>query len=683
MEINGKRLLVCDCNATMPLDAKGVARACGGDALDVHTLLCRTQLDALEKALGGGRPLLVACTQEAPLFAEARAEAGVDVDLRFTNIRERAGWSEEADHATPKIAALLAEAALDLAPTPTVSLKSTGVTLIYGRDEKAIAAARRLADRLECTVLLSEPGDIVPPRLTEVPIYRGTIIAARGYLGAFEIEVNRYAAAIPSSRGRLEFEAARDSAASRCDLILDLSGGAPLFQAHAKRDGYFRPDPGDPAAIERALFDIVDMVGEYEKPRYVKYDATICVHSRSRKTGCTRCLDVCPTGAIVSAGDHVAIDPYICAGCGSCASVCPTGAATYDLPPQTSLYDRLRTLLGAYSRAGGMRAMLLVHDGRHGEELISMIAHHGRGLPARVVPFAVNEVTQLGFDFFMVALAYGAAQLRLLVDPRKRSEITGLAAQIGLAEAALSGLGYGEGRVAAIDTADPEIVEATLYAASRDAAPKPGAFLPMGGRRAVTLLALRHLHSVAPAPVDVLPLAPGSSFGALDVNVAGCTLCLACVGACPTGALIDNPDRPMLRFIEDACVQCGLCKATCPEKVIQLRPRFNFNDDARSPALVKEEEPAQCIRCGKPFAARAAIERVVEKLSGKHWMYMQGGALDRIRMCDECRMIVQSETAIDPFAGPPRPPIRTTDEELRLRDLARAQAAGKPPEGNA
>lgn len=207
--------------------------------------------------------------------------------------------------------------------------------------------------------------------------------------------------------------------------------------------------------------------------------------------------------------------------------------------------------------------------------------------------------------------------------------------------------------------------------------------MPMGGKRAVNLLALRHLRSVAPAPVDILPLAPGSPFGTLEVTVAGCTLCLACVGACPTGALIDNPERPMLRFIEDACVQCGLCRATCPEKVIQLRPRFNFNDDARSPVVVKEEEPAQCIRCGKPFAARAAIERVIEKLSGKHWMYMQSGALDRIRMCDECRMIVQSETAIDPFAGPPRPPIRTTDEELRLRDLARAQAVDKPTEGNA
>ena len=31
------------------------------------------------------------------------------------------------------------------------------------------------------------------------------------------------------------------------------------------------------------------------------------------------CLEVCPTGAITSAGDHVALDAAICAGCGGVA----------------------------------------------------------------------------------------------------------------------------------------------------------------------------------------------------------------------------------------------------------------------------------------------------------------------------------------------------------------------------
>ena len=133
--------------------------------------------------------------------------------------------------------------------------------------------------------------------------------------------------------------------------------------------------------------------------------------------------------------------------------------------------------------------------------------------------------------------------------------------------------------------------------------------------------ALRELHRAAPAPVDVIALPEGAPFGAVEIDAGGCTLCLSCVSACPTSALRDDPERPMLRFVEDACVQCGLCQATCPENVITLKPQLDFRA-ARAPARVlKEEEPFCCIRCGKPFGVKSTIDRVVAKLEGKHWMY--------------------------------------------------------------
>jgi ferredoxin len=683
MEIDGKLVLVCDCTGTMPLDGKALRKACsaaaGTDVGDVSpdTILCRAQIGNFEAALKTGRELVVACTQEAPYFAETRAELGLDNDIRFVNIRERAGWSDEAGKAMPKIAALLAEAAIDVPPTAAVTMRSEGIALIYGRDETAIEAAKRLGERLDCTVLLSRPGSVAPPRVTDVPVFRGTIAKASGYLGAFEIVVDDYAPALPASRGQLGFERSRDGASSKCDLILDLTGGTPLFQAHEKRDGYFRPDPKDPAAVERAIFEIADMVGEFEKPRYIAYREDICAHSRNTKKGCTRCLDVCPTGAIAPKGDHVDIDPYICAGCGSCAAVCPTGAAAYALPERDTVLARLRTLLTAYARAGGERAVLFVHDSKHGEAMVDMIARQGRGLPANVLPFAVSEITQIGFDFLACALAFGAAQVRLLVDPAKRDELAGLASQIGLAETAMSGLGFGEGRVAIVDVADPEAVEALLYGAKAPAAAKAAGFLPVGGKREVTLLALHHLHDVAPQPVDVLPLAAGSPFGTLAIDTAGCTLCLACVGTCPTGALIDNPDLPQLRFIQEACVQCGLCKATCPEKVIQLKPQIDFTPAAKSPALVKEEEPACCVRCGKPFGTLSAIEKITAKLADKHWMFQKPDVIERIRMCEDCRLIRQAESSIDPFAGPARPPTRTTEDYLREAERAKRAAENR------
>ena len=118
-------------------------------------------------------------------------------------------------------------------------------------------------------MLITRPDGVPPPRVTAFPVVKGTIKSAKGHLGAFEIVVDDYAAPAPSSRGELAFGPARDGAVSRCDLVLDLSGGAPLFTAADLRDGYLRADPGDPAAVLRAVLKARDLVGTFDKPRYI------------------------------------------------------------------------------------------------------------------------------------------------------------------------------------------------------------------------------------------------------------------------------------------------------------------------------------------------------------------------------------------------------------------------------
>src|SRR5690554_4811277 len=188
MELDGKTVLVCNCERTMPLDGKGLAKARGAAGpAEPNTQLCRAQIDNFRAALAADRPVLVACTQEAPLFDEVAREESPEAAVTYANVRERAGWSDEGGKALPKMAALLAEAAVKIPDTTTVAMRSEGVCLVYGRDETAIAAARQLAGRLDVTVLLSRPDDVVPPRVMDVPIFAGTITAAKGHLGAFEI----------------------------------------------------------------------------------------------------------------------------------------------------------------------------------------------------------------------------------------------------------------------------------------------------------------------------------------------------------------------------------------------------------------------------------------------------------------------------------------------------------------
>ena len=654
----------------MPLDDDAVRRGCGGAAVTTARQLCRAEVERFRAAAAAGGPLTVGCTQEAPLFAEiADEQAAGDLDIKYANIRETAGWSADAAKAGPKMAALLAAAAEPLPGIPVVSLQSEGVTLIYGRDERTIEVAELLKDHLDVTVLIKQPAGIAPPRTTEYPVVKGTIRAAKGHLGAFEVTVDDFAQPAPSSRAALAFGPPRNGAVSRCDILLDVSGGTALFPAADLRDGYVRADPDDPAGVLKAVLEARDLVGEFEKPRYITFSDDLCAHSRSRIVGCTRCLSLCPTGAIAPAGDHVAIDPHVCAGCGQCAAVCPTGAAAYALPPTDALMRKLRTLLGTYRAAGGEHAIVLLHDQAHGEPLIDALARHGDGLPANVLPLAVNEVTQVGLEAIAAAFAYGASALRLLLRAKPRHDVTGLAGTIALAEPILAGLGFGAGRVATIETDDPEALGAALRAiAPMQGVEQPASFMPQGLKRGVLRFALRELHRVAPKPVGVLALPQGAPFGSVSLNVAGCTLCLACVSACPTGALSDDPERPLLRFAEDACVQCGLCKSTCPEKVITLEPRLDFTAATASARVLKEEQPFCCIRCGKPFGVKSTIERVTAKLQDKHWMFSGASKrLDLIKMCDDCRVVVVSEQDFDPY-GTPRPLVRTSEDYLRERE---------------
>jgi len=71
---------------------------------------------------------------------------------------------------------------------------------------------------------------------------------------------------------------------------------------------------------------------------------------------------------------------------------------------------------------------------------------------------------------------------------------------------------------------------------------------------------------------------------------------------------------------------------------LTLKPRFLFDAIvAKRPRMLKEEEPFRCISCNKPFATHAMIDRMTQKLTG-HWMFEKPEALNRLRMCEDCRV---------------------------------------------
>jgi ferredoxin len=672
--------LICDCNKTMPLQEKTLGAALGED-LQLHSSLCRREAGAFQQAIKGNAEVVVACTQEKRLFGEIGEQTeGATSPIKFVNIRETGGWSRDAAQAMPKLAALLAAAHLpDPEPVPTVTYKSGGRLLIIGSLEQAERAAGFVGDVLDVT-LFTQGGSGGQER--RYPVLGGRIDSLKGWLGAFELKwtannpidldlctrCNACVAVCPESAigldyqidlakctshracvkvceaaGAIDFSRESEAFSEQFDLVLDLRA-EPAFAQHAPPQGYFRWDGQDLGT----LLKLREMVGEFEKPKFFVYKQKLCAHSRNETVGCNACIEVCSAEAISSekSRQQIKVNPNLCVGCGACTTVCPTGALTYAYPRASEQGLKFKTLLSTYAKAGGKTPVLLLHSQERGQQLVEELGRaaqlkKAQGVPAHVIPLALWHTASVGADLWLSAIAFGASQVCVVVTSEEAPQyIDSLKAQMEVAQAILNGLGYAGMHFQLLWADSPQQLDLGLQALAqtRQQVPQAAARFAVAAEKRSTLeLALDHLVEQAPARPEAIALPAASPFGTIQVNKETCTLCLSCVSACPASALQDNPELPQLRFIEKNCVQCGLCANTCPEDAITLQPRLLLTPERKEARVLNETPPYACIRCGKPFGTLKAIESMLGKLAG-HSMF-QGAALDRLKMCGDCRVI--------------------------------------------
>lgn len=501
-------------------------------------------------------------------------------------------------------------------PTSLVNFQSRGRIAVIGGME-AMEFAPRLTEKLHPQVILIS--GVEEPGVPVIPL-GGRDIQIEGYLGAFKIFLGQ--------KGMANAETVE------VDLILDLNE-KPLLDMALKPPGYF-VSITDEVQLHMILDELFEMTGSFEKPLYIDYDSSICAHSRSGKTACTRCIDTCPAEAISSLGDMIEVNSKLCQGGGVCAAVCPSGAIQYSYPRAKDLLKKIRILLRTYMQEGGQEPILAFVQEDDGN------AYH---LPEQnnILIVSVEELASVGLEIWLSILAYGARTVLLVNNgsiPEKAAYE--LHVQLDIAREILSAMNYSR---ESIQLVTPEDITHQQPVIMREIT--PGYFSAGDGKRQAAFFAIDHLYQQADKVKIMISLPSGAMFGTVAIDDS-CTLCQSCVSACPGKALHSGNGVPQVQFVESNCLQCGMCTRTCPENAITISPRLLFDREKRNNSRILYEEPAfECISCGKPFATASVIKSMLTKLQ-HHSMFQSERARNRLRMCEDCRVIdvIQDEEAM-------------------------------------
>lgn len=372
------------------------------------------------------------------------------------------------------------------------------------------------------------------------------------------------------------------------------------------------------------LESLYSFIGAYEYTSPIRLTPNLCDfwHRRPKSkdtTGdsgyCHKCSDVCQSFGVFrdnQRGEIVLSSPD-CIACGDCVSVCPTGALQRESESLESLTYQAQMYKGSIP---------ILHTKSHSREVIAALRSSPNPL---ALPFVLGQPHILNATYLLTIVQESGAMVIVYAKPSEfvREGIDSLNA---LCEAVF-------GTKCVLFAHDEDGLRACLQEV-RMLDSVRYTYTPRADEGTKEIFSQRAYAWVR-----------GGDFGRVTMQHSGnvlidsqkCTLCLSCVDACNTKALINEGSSFSLLFKQSLCTGCGYCADTCAEQVIHIESHIlDVQSSSFEYTQKAYDEPFKCVECGKVFATTKSIQKIKDILLPS----MAGDTIKQrsLECCGDCKI---------------------------------------------
>jgi MinD superfamily P-loop ATPase len=383
------------------------------------------------------------------------------------------------------------------------------------------------------------------------------------------------------------------------------------------------------------LTDLITVLSSIKSDKIAVHEQR-CISLRNRNAGCTRCMDVCTSGALSYKDNTAAVDSALCIGCGTCATACPSSAieilslsdeeltarikaaivATEGHPAiacqvavDTSLGEGVdESLVCVVPCLGRVDESILIGAAAYKAKQVSLFCHdcgHCAHAPAKAM---IDEVIKSSGS---ILTAFGSPLTIVLSE-----DIHALASSCNNADTVEEGLSRRDFFFLVKHRSVSVVREATEYQAGRS---PQSAELPAGtpfekvgrtgtlsqfvpSRRVRIYNYLRQLGKPVTKQVD------SRIVGSLVIAEDRCNACRMCAVFCPTGAIkkLDDGKNFGIAHWPCACMQCRLCESLCPKEAIAVDSRVSVDTFLGKKAVMYQMER----QAGSSNQASSSLEKL-------------------------------------------------------------------------